>query len=168
MVLVAALLGCGSAGAVESTVSAATAANIAVPRARILQFSGTYYGDADGTSFDSIELRRDGTCAAVVEGVLREGRYEERPGDGPATVMLTLGAETLRIALATTWSARHQIAVVRSGVTETLSASTAGTEEVCETSGGAWRDDDADEATGLYCTCPTGKAYIPSAGGCTE
>ncbi len=138
------------------------------PRAHVLQYAGIYYGDAHSTTFDSIELRRDGTCAAIVVGAHHEGRFEEQPAVAgrPTELACTFADETLTVALHAAWSDRYEVSVTRAGATEVLSASTAGTEELCENSGGAWRDDDRDD-TGLYCTCPTGKAFIPAAGGCT-
>jgi hypothetical protein len=41
-------------------------------------------------------------------------------------------------------------------------------ESDCDTSGGAWTDDEPDARTGLFCVCPAGHAYIPSAGGCVK
>ena len=41
-------------------------------------------------------------------------------------------------------------------------------ESVCDASGGAWTDDDADAATGLYCLCAHDEAYVPSRGGCVS
>jgi hypothetical protein len=61
-----------------------------------------------------------------------------------------------------------KIQLTRSGhVTHATASGNVGpNESVCDASGGSWTDDDADAATGLYCVCPTGTAYIPSAGGC--
>ena len=39
-------------------------------------------------------------------------------------------------------------------------------EELCDSTGGKWTDDDPDPATGLYCICRAGTGFIPSSGGC--
>jgi hypothetical protein len=41
-------------------------------------------------------------------------------------------------------------------------------ESACDATHGSWTDDDADPKTGLYCLCPHGTVYIPSAGGCVK
>jgi hypothetical protein len=39
-------------------------------------------------------------------------------------------------------------------------------EELCETTHGAWNDDDPDPNTGLFCECPNDTDFVPAAGGC--
>jgi hypothetical protein len=136
------------------------------PRPYVLQYAAVYYGGPD-TSFDWVELRRDGTFRAMVDGTAQEGRFDEEVVAGKEPLLHFTGDTEFAGTLHADWAAGHKLSVSRAGVTEGLRTTSVGGEEMCEASGGTWQDDDADSA-GLYCTCGAGMKYIPSAGGCTE
>jgi hypothetical protein len=144
-----------------------TAPAVSEPRPYVLQYAATYYGGPDNTSFDWVELRRDGTFRAMVDGAAQEGRFDEEVGAGKEPQLRFAGDTEFAGALHADWAAGHKLSVSRNGVTEDLRTASVGGEEMCEATGGAWQDDDADNA-GLYCTCGVGMKYIPSTGGCTD
>jgi hypothetical protein len=170
-------LGCGGADPTNSgdeTSSAAETASAApgyLPSSFMLQFAGAYHGSGGAqSSFDSLELRRDGTFAAVVDGTPKTGRYQEhRASSTTLKINFVLDGESFTGTVDDAWHEVQHVEITRGTTTETLTSSwKAGTEELCDTSGGDWRDDDPDPRTGLYCVCPAAKVYIPSEGGCTD
>jgi hypothetical protein len=170
--VVFALAGCGASdgedepSSATDTVEALTAGTHA-PIPFVLQFTGTYRGRG---AFDSLDLRRDGSFVADVDGVRKTGRYEgpHAPGN-PLRIAFILDADSFKGTITETWTEHQRLAITRGGVTETLTSSwRAGAEDVCDRSGGKWHDDDPDPDTHLDCTCPAPEVYIPSAGGCTN
>ena len=166
--LVVPLASCGTAADALETPSTSDALPIAEsPFA--LQFAGTYRNPA--ASFGSIEsltLDRSGGYFAKVAG-----RWL------PETGTVSVGAETtlpLTFHLfdghqrwtATVRDYDYLLHIERDGAGAVLAADgiVGPDETLCDESGGMWTDDDVDPRTGLYCLCPPGEVYLPSAGGC--
>jgi hypothetical protein len=138
------------------------------PIAQVLQFVGAYTGDGH---VQSLELRRNGTFVAHIDGVRKTGKFEgphaASATNGPVGLALLTHGEVFHATIPAEWSEYQHIDVTRGGATETLASPwKAGTESMCDDTGGAWTDDDPDPDTGLYCLCASPKAYIPSLGGC--
>jgi hypothetical protein len=67
------------------------------------------------------------------------------------------------------WAPHDTLQITIDGATETLTAPWAsGDESMCDATGGAWSDDDADPKTGLFCGCAAKLSFIPSLGGCVH
>jgi hypothetical protein len=139
------------------------------PISFLLQFTGEYRGP-DGGTFDALDLRRDGSFTATVQGVRRTGRYEgPHAPRTPLKIAFILGGDHFAGTITEDWTDHQQLHIARGGVSEILTSTwKAGTEELCDRTGGTWHDDDPDPATHLDCTCPGPEVYIPSAGGCTD
>ena len=161
MILLVGLVGCAATD-VDGEPTAAE------PRPYVMQYAAVYYGGPDSRSFDWLELRRDGTFTAMVDGAVHDGRYDEQETASREPALEFSGeTDTFVGTLHADWASGHRLAVSRGGVAEVLTTTSVGSEAMCEASGGTWRDDDADTA-GLYCSCALGRKYIPSAGGCTD
>lgn len=165
----AALLACGSAEQADPTATTSEDALRSAahpPIAQVLQYVGRYEGNG---SVSSLELRRDGTFLAVVDGARKAGRYEgpRKPAESIKLALLARG-EALSATVPGDWTAKQRVVVTHAGRSETLTSPwNAGSEQMCDDTGGAWTDDDPDPATGLYCVCVSPKVYVPSAGGCS-
>jgi hypothetical protein len=171
--LSAPLAGCASAAPPQDDDTAARAtseealASAHVPIPQVLQYVGAYEGNG---AFSRLELRRDGTFVAVVDGVRKAGRFE---GPRAPASVLKLAFVTRGLSFSATvpgdWTPKQRLTVTRAGQTQTLtSAWDAGNEAMCDATGGRWTDDDPDPATLLYCVCTSPEAYIPSLGGCVR
>ncbi len=164
----AASLGCGSAPEQESVSSGddALRAHAHAPIPEVLQYVGAYEG---GGTVSALELRRDGTFTATIDGARCSGRYEGPHAPTTAVKIAFIAHGEAFSATVPEWSEKQRLVVTRAGHVETVtSAWKAGSEQICDDSGGAWTDDDPDPATGLYCVCASPLQYIPSLGGCTR
>jgi hypothetical protein len=133
------------------------------PRPYVVQFAGVYE-----SAERSVELKPDGHVLVVTGGIAKEGRFEEETIDAEQPRLVLFFADETVDAVVSRGADRHELTLERPGAAEHLISSTqASTEAMCEASGGTWRDDDRDPATGLDCTCASGSRYIPSEGGCT-
>ena len=165
----------GAPGADEGD-STATADELRsrLPIPYILQFVGTYV-NAGATSgqVKSLTLARTGRYTASIAGSTKVERgsffsvshLSGKPSDNTLHMVTTglgwtatIEGYTSKLQLARTGDVTHVTATGFVGPNESI----------CDDSQGSWTDDDADAATGLYCVCPAGKAYIPSAGGCVH
>ena len=168
--LAAPLLGCGSPPGDETGTAAGEEAlrgRAHPPIAQVLQYVGAYTGDGP---FASLELHRDGTFTATVDGARKTGRYEgpHAPASVVKLVLITQGA-SFTATVPSEWTTKQRLVVTHAGRTETLvSPWDAGSESMCDDTHGSWTDDDPDPTTGLFCVCPPPKQYIPSLGGCTR
>jgi hypothetical protein len=122
------------------------------PTPFVLQFSGTYLG-----SSTNLVLHTD-------------GRYQLEPGGWGRVsasrrtslpLVMHLGAHTAEVTA-------YDGALMLDGERLVLQRPKASDEELCDSSGGKWTDDDPDPKTGLYCVCPAGTAFIPAKNGCTR
>jgi hypothetical protein len=152
----------------DGTASNSVAATPLAPFA--LQFVGTYSASAPAPgALAALTLHRDGTFEAVIEG---GGAPVEGTFQAPEARALPLTLESTGTDgwTATLSSYDGKLQTLHDGVHATLRARTpvGPQESTCESTGGTWDDDDADPATGLYCTCPPDFAYVPSAGGCVN
>jgi hypothetical protein len=169
------LVGCASSDdpadeSASSDVSAAATSR--APGPFLMQYVGTYKGPSGG-QFDSLDLLRDGSFIAVVHGVRKTGRFVGPAGahgiTPPFKVAFVLGGDHFSALVTRDWNKHQLISLTRGGATEVLTSTwEAGTEEMCDHSGGTWDDDDPDPDTGLDCTCTGSEAFIPSVGGCTK
>ena len=172
------LFGCASspASTIDSTSADETTASVFEATSQISPFLLQYVGAYDGVpggEFDSVDLLRDGSFIAVVQGTRKTGRFagpSAVPDDAPSIkVAFILGGDHFTATVTKDWTEHQQISLARQGVSEILTSTwNAGNEDMCDRSGGQWDDDDPDSNTGLFCTCPAPKVYIPSAGGCTN
>jgi hypothetical protein len=167
-------LGCSSADTTSETASSEEDLTVASgtthpPTAFLLQYIGTYHSDREG-EFDALDLRRDGSFIATVDGQRKTGRYEgpSRPTK-PLKIAFILHGDSFTGTITGDWNTVQHLTIGRGATEEVLTSSwRAGAEDLCDDSGGTWLDDDPDPETGLYCRCPSTKEYIPSAGGCTN
>jgi hypothetical protein len=172
--LIVSALGCASADTASDTAGseddlAALAGATHAPISFVLQYIGTYHGDGHG-EFDALDLRRDGSFIATVDGQRKAGRYEgpSRPTK-PLKIAFILRGDSFTGTITGDWNTVQHLTIGRGTTGEVLTSSwRAGAEDLCDDSGGTWLDDDPDPETGLYCRCPSPKEYIPSAGGCTN
>ncbi len=164
--LAAVTAACSSAGPGQSRVAQVTAA----PAPFVLQFVGTYADpSAPSGAVAEVDLGRDGSYRATFNGnsATETGTFHAESGSLPVTLSFEgTGAP---------WTGTIQaydgvIHAAYGATTSTLRASAAvgPNEALCDATGGAWADDEADPTTGLYCVCPAPQEYIPSAGGCVE
>ena len=135
----------------------------------VLQYVGEYDGNGKG-SFDWLVLRRTGTFVGSVDGVTKSGRFygPKKPTD-PLKITFVTRGEHPWTGVISGWATNATMVMTRNGATETVvSPWLNGNESMCDATGGAWADDDAAKATGLYCGCVAPKVYIPSLGGCVR
>lgn len=138
----------------------------------VLQYVGQYNG-APGASVSWIAMRRTGTFAAMVNGVIRTGVYygPKAPAD-PLKIVFVMSGERPWTGVISGWQPYEKMTLTRTlynGTTKTEVVTAKwwnGNETMCDETGGNWTDDDADPATGLFCVCPTGQTWIPAYGGC--
>ena len=144
-----------------------------VPLAYVLQFVGTYENAAAPTGqIRKLVLARTGRYTAWTTGKTTA----ERGAFYSVSHLSDPRLETLRmVTKGLGWTAKIEgntstLTLTRSGATSTVTATgfVGPNESICDESQGAWTDDDADPATGLYCVCPAPKVYIASAGGCVH
>jgi hypothetical protein len=141
--------------------------SVSPPAPFLLQYVGEY-DDASGATFSRIVLHADGTMEATSAGETVDGVFSGsgRPGDATATAK-TEDGRTIVISFASTPASDVPPQVQASIGTQTLVGPwVAGSESMCDASGGTWNDDDSDPKTGLYCTCAASDVYVPSRGGC--
>ncbi len=144
----------------------------------VLQFVGTYEdASASAGSVRKLTLTRTGRYTAWIAG---QSRIEHGVFFGQSHYTADPSINTIKMVTAgLAWTATiegytSKLLVTRSGNATHLTATTTvgPNESLCDASGGAWADDDADPTTGLYCACPVNltppEAYIPSAGGCVH
>jgi hypothetical protein len=171
-----ALVGCAAAdgsddasSSSDDALTSATSGAAHTPIAFLLQFTGEYRGPEGGT-FDSLDLLRDGSFIATVNGVRKTGRYEgPHAPKTPLKISFILGGDHFTGTITEDWTEHQQLHIARGSVSEILASTwKAGSEELCDETGGKWHDDDPDPATHLDCTCRSPEVYIPSAGGCTD
>src|SRR5262249_23890716 len=105
----------------------------------------------------ALDLRRDGTYSATVNGAKQQGTFT-----ATSAGVYSGAGWTATVA---PWSGNLTVTVGAS--TEVLVGHPA-LEDACDATGGLWTDDDVDPATGLFCICPAPKVLIWSEGGCTE
>ena len=138
----------------------------------VLQYVGDYEGGETGGHVDYLLLERDGHWVGSIDGWTKHGVYY-----GPKAPPTS--GSPLKLALVTTglqltaeiggWAPYQTMTVHYAGTTQTLTATWKnGSEDICDSSGGSWTDDDADPKTGLFCICAPHKTYIPSLGGCVR
>ena len=130
------------------------------PTAFALQFTGSYLGAG---AFTRLVLHPDGGWTGQRGGRSLRGRYlASTPRALPLTFQLT-GAATLRCEVAAydgrLQCGREALRLQRPATSD---------EDLCASTGGRWTDDDPDPATGLYCVCGAGLAFLPAAGGCAR
>jgi hypothetical protein len=134
------------------------------PSAFTAQFIGRYQGSLPLASLD---LRRDGTFTQVTSSGIGTGRFRAAPGRRtlPLEIRLRSRGHEWKALVRAYDATLH---VIREGSEQTLRLvrPQASDEELCDSTGGRWTDDDPDPATGLYCVCPAGRRFIPSSGGC--
>jgi hypothetical protein len=127
------------------------------PSAFTLQFTGRYQG---APPLAALELRRDGTFAAA-DG--EQGRFYSPPGRRKLPLQILLRSrERSWTAVVDAYDGKLRTAEE----TLLLARPQQADEDLCDSTGGHWTDDDADPATGLYCVCGPGSWFIPSSGGC--
>ena len=133
----------------------------AAPGPFTLQFIGRY----EGTQV--IDLKRDGTYLAITASGCEQGRFTSAPSQHTLPLEIRLRAHG-RTSKATVLAFDGKLRVARGGPPETLQLlrPQKSDEELCDATHGQWTDDDPDPATGLYCVCPAGTAFIPAQGGC--
>jgi hypothetical protein len=169
------LVACGGAGSAESEGSSGATEEELAARAPIpfvLQYVGEYDGDGSG-DFDWVVLRRNGTFAASIDGRVERGSYVgPKAPASPLKVVFVAHGDTFSAIVADDYAQRpprSTLAITHYGRSEKVtSAFAASDENMCDSSGGSWTDDDADPKTGLFCVCPGRKVYIPSLGGCVK
>jgi hypothetical protein len=153
-----------------SAVTTAQPPEVAAPSPFILQFTGTYEDpQALAGSISWLRIDRDGTFEMMIQGAPASEHGTMATSNAlqlPVTLELDAGAlGTVTVTITDYDGVLH---VTLDGQTSTLRATGAvgPSESLCDDTDGVWRDSDADPATGLYCTCSAGKAYIPDQGGC--
>jgi hypothetical protein len=156
-----ALAACGAAegGDEAQALEAAPAA----PSPFTVQFTGRYEGA------EVIELRRDGSYVAITAAGCEQGRFSSPPAQHTLPLELRLRTHG-RAWKAVVDAYDGKLRLLRGGPAKTLQLSRPpkSDEELCDSTHGVWRDDDPDPATGLYCVCPAGTAFIPGKGGCVS
>ncbi len=126
-----------------------------------LQFTGRYEGA------EVIELKRDGSYFALTRAGVEQGHFSSPAAQRTLPLEIRLRSHgRSRKALVDAYDGK--LRVLRGPEPESLQLSRpqASDEELCDQTGGQWTDDDPDPATGLYCVCPAGAAFIPAKGGC--
>ncbi len=155
-------------GSVLGETASTSSQTLTVPAPFALQFVATYVDPhAPAGAVRSLELHRDGSYAALVTG---------QPASGVGAFVASAPHQlplSIDPAMDAGWSATitaydGQLRALYDGHPSTLRAAApvGPVETLCEATGGAWLDDDVDDATGLYCHCRSPNVYIPSAGGC--
>lgn len=125
------------------------------PNAFTLQFIGRYQGP-----LTELELRRDGTFTAPGG---EHGRYYVPPARRQLPLQILLRSRER------SWTAvidAYDGKLRAREETLQLARPKQADEDLCDSTGGRWTDDDPDPATGLYCVCSPGTWFIPSSGGC--
>ncbi|HUJ25099.1 MAG TPA: hypothetical protein VLW85_03715 [Myxococcales bacterium] len=122
----------------------------AAPTAFVLQFTGTYSGGS------TLVLGRDG--GYKLDGA--RGHFRATGAGKSLPLTLAIGRRKAVIA-AYDGKLRFGDEALQ------LERPAASDEDLCDSTGGKWTDDDADPATGLYCICPAATHFIPASGGCT-
>ena len=137
----------------------------------VLQYVGTYEPKADGGDLAALELRRNGKYVATLsDGSVEHGSWRgpsKIPTGGDFVIKLFTTGFAWSATVSTAWGAN--MTIDRGDGPEAFVPTYAlGTEDMCDSTGGSWTDDDADPKTGLFCVCPAKKSFIPSAGGCVK
>ncbi len=126
-----------------------------------LQWIGAFASATGPVS--ALELSRDGTYTATVNGVRQHGAFT---ATAAAVFTVDGGASgAVWTATADPWSGALTAKV---GAAQATLTGYPATEDACDTTGGGWTDDDVDTPTGLYCVCPPSELLMWSAGGCTN
>ena len=151
----------------SSSSSSSSSPAAEVPAPFVLAWINDYRG-SDVVS--ELDLHRDGTYAAVVDGAPEKGVFlgpRTGPFEAPLPLHLVSSTGAAFDASLTLWSGANAI-VTRDGATSTLTATlpTDG-EDACDSGGGHYLDDDAN-GDGIYCECAAGLSWIPSEGGCVR
>lgn len=164
------LAACGDApDAAPATESASEAAKAYKPIPYVVQYVGTYTGTDPKGEIAKLELGRTGKYTlTTTDGHVEKGvwRGPSKIGAPIAFVFLTSGFSWK----GTITGYRGPLVVDRGNASETLASPIpVDLESLCGDTGGAWRDDDGNPTTGLYCDCPKGAQYwIPGNGGCVS
>lgn len=165
--------GCGAStdeGTTDSTTSEELSAKAPIPY--VLQWVGRYDGDGSG-DVETITLRRTGTFAAKINGTVHTGRFmgPGKPGQWPLVIAFVSKGDYFTGTI-DQWAdgTGHAVMKIKHGASvHTVTAPwLAPSESACDATKGAWTDDDVDPTTGLYCVCPAGDHWVPSAGGCVR
>jgi len=133
----------------------------------VLQYIGTYTGTDPKGEVAKLDLTRSGKYTlTTTDGYVEKGSWR-----GPSKMGAPLAFTFFTSGFAWKGSITGfagPLVVDRDNGAETLSSPLpADLESLCTDSGGAWRDDDANPTTGLYCDCPkSAPAWIPAKGGC--
>jgi hypothetical protein len=136
-----------------------------------LQYAGAYAPDDPRAETALVDLLPDGTFQSIgrTPGTGGRGVWTARPADRTLPLDLRLVTASRESHLVITTYDGHALATGRSRPIALHAVGIVGPDEqVCGDTGGRWADDDVDPSTGLYCTCATGQAYVPSFGGCVE
>jgi hypothetical protein len=142
----------------------------------LLQYVGEY-DDPSGGAFSRVVLHADGTLEASTGGETVDGIFigSGRPGDASASAQTQDGRSfTISFQSTPATDAPAQVQATIAFHEGSASAQTlvglwvAGSESMCDATGGTWRDDDPDAKTGLYCICAASDVFVPSRGGCVE
>ena len=144
----------------------------------VRQMAGTYYADDSDADVQMVEVRPTGRYRVTFwDGSTESGSYR-----GPSKVPSPLGNTAKLVFLTTGFKFTGVVAdgygtspttltITRDGGDThlTLDRPATADESLCDDTGGAWSDDEADPTTGLFCDCPsTAPSFIPSEGGCTH
>src|SRR5262249_20649113 len=112
-----------------------------------LQWIGAFASDTEPVT--ALDLRRDGTYSAPVNGAKQQGSFT---GTSAGVYSMDGGSSGAGwTATVAPWSGNLTV-TVGSSSTEVLAGHPA-LEDACDATGGLWTDDDVDPATGLFCIC---------------
>ena len=157
LVLLPLLVACG--GPTSSTTSDGAELSSA-PTPFALQFAGTYLGKGP---LSRLDLRPDGSYLATLPSGVEGGHFWAARVKALPLELHLRGRSRLAATVAAYDGRLHTGDTVLQ-----LQRPATSDEELCDGSGGAWTDDDADPQTGLYCICPAPGAFIPAGGGCVS
>jgi hypothetical protein len=170
------IVGCGGSVGNDAAPTSSTSEELAArtPIPYVLQYVGTYdNAQAAHGELASLQLLRSGRYVAKFAGSTHAERGvffgPSHPGASPLTLRLITTGHSFTGTIGAADLTYGAIRVTRSGVsTDLLARVPAPSESSCDDSGGAWRDDDWNPTTNLFCDCPAGAVYIPSEGGCVH
>lgn len=157
------LLLVSACGAASSDVEADDAALAAPPTPFALQFVGTYQG---APPLVRLSLRRDGSFLALTDSGAEQGRVFSSPSSRALPLELRFRGKGRWTAVIEAYDGRLRVSRGADEQVLQLIRPQVSDEELCDSTGGSWTDDDADPATGLYCLCAAGSSFIPAEGGC--
>ena len=136
----------------------------------VAQFAGKYEDPKAGAgTVRWVRIDRDGTFEIMVQGAAapEEGTFRASALHRlPATLELDAGSLGPVTATITDYDGVLHVTFGEHTADLRADGPVGPNESLCDASHGVWADNDADQSTGLYCTCPADESYIPSEGGC--